>query len=106
MPEKYLGIGSDEFMAMLIEKYAVEGGKANKKPNGEFWMEWNGAERASRQVLQDYLHITEEHAADIVCGNFKATWQYFDINNEGKLPLDRMPNFFRHIVGNEVHLNL
>ena len=94
LPDRYQGQIGDNFMGAIISKYAMEGGKPQGKPNGDFWFEWDGAEKASLQVLQDYLHVTAEDAQDIVCDKFKASWEHFDVNNSGKVEAERMPSFF------------
>ena len=50
IPEKYTGIG-DTFTGDMIKKYAMEGGKKEGKPNGQFWFEFEGAREASKIVL-------------------------------------------------------
>lgn len=105
LPERYQGQTGDNFMGEIISKYAMEGGKAQGKPNGEFWFEWDGAEKASAQVLQDYVHIDSEDAQSIICDKFKATWEHYDVNNSGKVEAERMPGFFQHLIGNNFHMN-
>merc|ERR1719223_1841625 len=51
LPDRYQGQSGDDFMGTIISKYAMEGGKAAGKPNGDVWFEWDGAEKASLQVL-------------------------------------------------------
>ena len=105
LPERFQGQVGDNFMGEIVSKYAMEGGKAQGKPNGDFWFEWDGAEKASAQVLQDYVHIDSEEAQSIICDKFKATWEHFDVNNSGKVEADRMPGFFQHLIGNNFHMN-
>ena len=53
IPEKFTGQG-DSFTGEMIKKYAIEGGKSSKdkKPNGQFWFEFEGARQAAKEVLQ------------------------------------------------------
>ena len=70
VPAKYAGTGGDDFMLKYIKEFAVEGGKLDGKPNGQFWFEKEGAKRACKQVVLDYMHVTPEEADDIVCNGF------------------------------------
>ena len=101
VPEK---LGNDEFMKEMITKYATEGGKESKKPNGQFWFDRANTEKASVQVVMDYLHVNKDMAETLVCANFIPTWRYFDVNNDGHIDADRLPDFLRTLTG--VHLNI
>ena len=48
MPKKYDGPGGDDFMQKYIKEFAVEGGKVDGKPNGQFWFEKAGAKLAAK----------------------------------------------------------
>ena len=93
-------------MGEMIQKYAIEGGKAQGKPNGQFWFEWEGARIASKQVLKSFLHVEDSEADTILCDNFEKTWRYVDVNDSGKIEADRFPGFLQSLVGNKIHLNL
>ena len=103
--DKYKESG-DTFMGEMIEKYAIEGGKAQGKPNGQFWFEWEGGRVAAKQTLKKYLHVEDSEADSILCDNFEKTWRYIDVNDSGKIEADRFPGFLRSLVGNKIHLNL
>ena len=98
------GQGGDNFMASAIQNWAVEGGKDKGKPNGQFWFEPYGAQLASKKVVMDYIHVSEQEAENIVCSRFNTVWNYYDVNNEGKIDADRMPRFWRELTG--IQLNL
>lgn len=73
LPAKYTGDG-DTFTGEMVQKYATEGGKADGKPNGEFWFDFGGARKAAKQVLQDYVHIDEDHAEELLCAKYLGAW--------------------------------
>ena len=93
VPEQY-----GDFMGDLIKKYAFEGGKPGPS-NGTFWFQYEGSRAAAKDVLKSYLHVDDQGAEDILCDNFEKTWKYTDVNNSGKIEADRMPGFFRDLVG-------
>ena len=104
VPEKYTGISGDSFMHKLIVEHAIEGGKAQGKPNGQFWFEPAGARAAAKDVIVNYLHVPDAVANDMVCSRFWTIWRSEDPANLGKIEADRMPRFFRALTG--IHLNL
>jgi len=96
--------GGDDFMSKMIKEYAIEGGKDKGEPNGQFWFEPEGARKAAKQVLMDYMHHSEAEAEDEVCQRFNHVWMYYDPHNTGKIDADRMPRLFRELAGAQLNL--
>ena len=101
IPERFTGDNADKLMHSIISKYAVETkDPVTKKPTGHFFLDRAAAEAISREVIGTHLHLTGAKASEYFDEHVPDTWQRFDVNKEGWVEAERMPQFLRIIVGN------
>jgi len=99
IPKRFETEDDDRLMHSLYKNYAFEG-KTAGKPNGHFFLDEKNAEDASREVVMTHLKLNKDQATKYLAENFPALWARFDVNEEGKVEIDRMPQFLRQICGN------
>lgn len=99
IPDRFEGEADDKLMESMYKNYATEG-KTDGKPNGHFWVDEKNAERASKEVVMTHLEMNEGKANAYLKAEFPRVWQRFDVNEEGKVEIDRMPQLLRMICGN------
>jgi len=106
IPDRFEGEQDDQLMESMYKNYATEG-MTNQKPNGHFWVEKKDGERAAEEVVHSHLHIDGSELSSFLKENFERVWNRFDVNEENKIEIDRMPQFLRMICGsNEACLGL
>ena len=98
IPDRFEGSGDDTLMKSLYKNYATEG-KANGLPNGHFWVTREDAQRAATEVAANNLGLGAK-ANSYVKSNFDELWGRYDVNEEGQIDIDRMPQFLRTFCGN------
>lgn len=99
VPDRFEGAGDDKLMESLYKNYAFEGRK-NGLPDGHFWLDEANAKAVSTEVVGTHLGLKGGELNNYIKNNFPAVWQRFDVNEEGKVEIDRMPQFLRMICGN------
>ena len=99
IPDRFETESDDRLMHSMYNQYATEGQK-NGLPDGNFWLTEADARRAALEVVGTHLHLKGKDAESYVQGLFPALWQRFDVNEEGKIEIDRAPVFLRQICGN------
>lgn len=94
VPDRFETESDDRLMNSLYTNYATEG-KTGGKPNGHFWVDKENAERVSAEVAKTHLGEGE----GFVKTHFPALWKKYDVNEEGRVEIDRMPGFLRAFCG-------
>ena len=99
IPDRFETESDDILMHSLYNTYATEGRK-NDLPTGEFWVDKANARLAALEVVGTHLHLNGKAGESYLKTEFENLWKRFDVNEEGKLEIDRMPMFLRQICGN------
>jgi|TARA_B110000285_G_scaffold215407_1_gene261712 hypothetical protein len=89
-------------MRSLIENYAIEMKDKNDKPTGNFFFDKKAAQAAAKEVVKD--HASNDQS--ILQNNFEDTWNHFDVNKDALVEVERMPQFFRYMLGNALAIGL
>ena len=100
LPNRFTEETDDQLMKSMYENYATEGKAGNGQPNGHFWLTKEDALRASDEVVGTHLKLEGAKKKAFLDENFPHVWARFDVNEEGKVEIDRMPQFLRQICGN------
>ena len=88
-------------MSYLSEiQKAVEGEDKDGLPTGRYWVTKDQARKAADEVVDTHLRLHKGDKTDYLDANFPALWARFDVNEEGKVEIDRMPQLLRSICGN------
>ena len=88
-------------MASLIKDYAREI-KHGKELTGHMFLNRADALAASNKIRTDHKNANRNAEED----TFDATWKHFDVNNDGLIEVERMPQFFRMLLGNALDIDL
>lgn len=98
VPDRFEGAGDDKLMESMYKNYAFEGRK-NGLPDGHFWLDEANAKAASTEVVATHLGLKGSALTSYVNSHFAEVWKRFDVNEEGKVEIDRMPAFLRMVCG-------
>jgi hypothetical protein len=99
-PDRFESEADDTLMRSMYDTYATEGMNADGTPNGRFWVTKANAKKAAGEIVGTHLLLSKKDEDAFVDANFPKAWERYDVNEEGKIELDRMPIFLRHICGN------
>ena len=99
-PDRFETEADDTLMKSMYATYATEGETADHLPNGRFYVTKENAQKACDEVVNTHLHLKDKEKADYIAAQFPALWTRFDVNEEGKIEVDRMPQLLRSICGN------
>ena len=99
IPDRFETESDDRLMHSMYNQYATEG-KKDGKPDGNFWLDEASAKRAALEVVATHLHLKGKAADAYLASTFDPLWKRFDVNEEGKIEIDRAPVFLRQICGN------
>jgi hypothetical protein len=89
-------------MRSLIENYAIEMKDKDGKPTGNFFFDKAAAKSAAKEVVA--THGSNDKS--IIENNFEDTWNHFDVNKDALVEVERMPQFFRYMLGNALAIGL
>ena len=98
-PDRYETESDDILMRSMFATYATEGEK-DGGPDGNFWLTEESAKKAALEVVGTHLHLPGKKGEEYIKGIFPALWARFDVNEEGRIEIDRAPVFLRQICGN------
>ena len=98
IPDRFETTADDTLMRSLYKNYATEGEK-DGLPNGHFWVTKEDAKRVSKEVVETHLGLHGADADGYLGSNFDALWSKYDVNEEGRVEIDRMPTFLRSMCG-------
>ena len=100
VPDRFETEADDTLMKSMYETYAVESEDKNGLPTGRFWVTKDSAMKACDEVVDTHLRLHKDAKKEYLDANFPALWARFDVNEEGKIEIDRMPQLLRSICGN------
>jgi len=61
------------------------------KPTGRVWLEKGNALKAAREAIETYFGFKGEKLEKYFKENVPEIWEHFDVNNEGKIDVERGP---------------
>jgi len=113
IPTEFVAERDDRLMHSLVTKYAREVVK-NGKNTGELFCNKADALAVSTEVVGTHLGYKGDKAKAYLNGEgddeenaiFNNTWNHFDVNKDGLIEVERMPQFLRFILGNSLEVNL
>jgi hypothetical protein len=88
-------------MRSLIENYAIEMKDKDGKATGHFFLDKASAQSAAKEVVK--THGSNDKT---LLDNFEDTWNHFDVNKDALVEVERMPQFFRYMLGNALAIGL
>ena len=100
IPDRFETEADDTLMKSMYSKYAIEGEDKDGLPNGRFWVTKASAKKACDEVVATHLRLTGKDKESYLEEQFPALWARFDVNEESKIEIDRMPQLLRSICGN------
>ena len=98
VPDRFESEADDTLMRSLYKNYATEGEK-DGLPNGHFWVTEADAKRVAKEVVETHLGLKGEKADGYLNAHFGELWAKYDVNEEGRVEIDRMPTFLRAMCG-------
>jgi len=98
VPDRFESEADDTLMRSLYKNYATEG-ETNNHPNGHFWVTLADAKRVAAEVAETHLGATAKSSEGMVNGAFMDLWKKYDVNEEGRVEIDRMPTLLRTFCG-------
>tara|TARA_B110000305_G_C19151797_1_gene498412 strand:- start:151 stop:669 length:519 start_codon:yes stop_codon:yes gene_type:complete len=98
IPDRFESEADDTLMKSLYKNYATEG-ESGGKPNGHFWVTEADAKRVAAEVAETHLGQKGEAADSYVAAQFMPLWKKYDVNEDGKIEIDRMPTLLRTFCG-------
>lgn len=98
IPDRFESEADDTLMRSLYKNYATEG-ETGGKPNGHFWVTFADGQRVATEVAETHMGMKGEAAANYVKSNFADHWAKYDVNEEGRVEIDRMPTLLRSWCG-------
>ena len=93
--------GGDSFMASMIANYALESKNEDGTPTGKFFMDEKRTNAAANEVLKSHKKIDGKELEEYMKTYFARTWKHFDINNDGVVGVDVMPQFMRFLASDQ-----
>ena len=100
IPDRFETEADDTLMKSMYKTYAIEGEDKDGLPTGRFWVTKASAEKACDEVVDTHLRLHGSEKKDYLAAQFPALWNRFDVNEEGRIEIDRMPQLLRSICGN------
>ena len=100
VPDRFETEADDTLMRSMYKTYAIEGEDKNGLPTGRFWVTKADAMKACDEVVDTHLRLHKADKADYLAAHFPELWARFDVNEEGRIEIDRMPQLLRSMCGN------
>ena len=104
VPEQFATGADDLFMRSMIATYAREG-KTEKledgsggEPNGSFTMTEASTRAAAAEVLATHKKLSGAELKDYLTEYFPRTWAHYDVNKEGAIGVEVVPQFMRFLA--------
>lgn len=109
-PEHFSTGSDDLFMRSMIMNYADEGKDCDAdtkecKPNGQFTMTEAATRAASAEVLSSHKGLAAGAGGEYLKTYFERTWAHFDVNKDGRIGVETIPQFMRFLSSDQT-LNL
>ena len=110
VPEHFSAGSDDLFMKSMIMNYSDEGKDCDKdsgecKPNGQFTMTEAATRAAAAEVLGSHKGLKGAAGSEYLKNYFERTWAHFDVNKDGRVGVEVMPQFMRFLASDQT-LNL
>ena len=99
IPDRFEEEKDDTLMKSLYTNYATEGKSKAGLPNGHFWVNKDNAKRVSEEVIATHLQLKGAALVSFMKAEFETHFEKYDVNDEGKIDVDRMPVFLRTLCG-------
>lgn len=106
MPNRFTQERDDRLMNSLIQNYALEMKDEKGLPSGHFFLDKDAAKKACKEVIMSHWKYDEAKAKSYIKSKFGETWTHFDVNNDGLIEVERMPQFLRWFLGNSLDIDL
>ena len=100
VPAVYGEERDDRLMNSMIKNYAREIKKAGDL-TGHMFLNHDDARAAANEVLASH-----SSANAVGVDQFEDIWNHFDVNHDGLVEVERMPQFFRMLLGNSLDIDL
>ena len=104
VPAQYADEKGDRLMHSLITKYGTEARGKDGKPTGEFYVMKSDGYAVAEEVVGTHLKLSGEKRKKYLDEHFNQLWNYYDVNGDGYLEVERVPTLLRSLVG-EVETN-
>ena len=101
IPEHFASGGDDLFMRSMIKTYALEGKNKDGSPNGKFFINEATARAAAGEVIETHKSIKGAEKKAYLDTYFPRTWAHFDVNHEGMIGVEQMPQFVRFLASDQ-----
>jgi len=75
------------------------------EPTGQFWMNEAATKAAAAEVLHMHKGLSGAALQDYLENYFPRTWAHYDVNKEGKIGVEVIPQFMRFLASDQT-LNL
>ena len=111
VPHRFTEERDDQLMNSLITKYAREI-TDNGKLTGHMFCNKDDAYAVSKEVVGTHLGYKGEDIERYLSGGsggdpiFENVFNHFDVNKDGLIEVERMPQFLRMVLGNSLEINL
>jgi hypothetical protein len=76
------------------------------RPSGHFYLDKDAARKVSDEVVHTHFQYNDEQTNNWLATKFPETWDHFDVNKDGLVEVERMPQFLRWVLGNSLTINL
>ena len=102
VPERFTQERDDRLMNSIIKNYSREV-KLDGKLTGHFYCNREDAMALATEVYDNH----KKHDGNSFEGaKFEETWNHFDVNHDGLVEAERMPQFLRMLLGNALDIDL
>ena len=75
-------------------------------PSGHFFFDKDAARSAAAEVVSTNFKWSAGHTETFLNENFGNTWDHFDVNKDSLVEVERMPQFFRYLMGSSLEIGL
>ena len=106
MPERFEEERDDRLMNSMIATYALEMKDDQGSPSGHMFFDKDSARSAAAEVVSTNYKWAAGQTAGYLNENFDNTWNHFDVNKDNLVEVERMPQFFRYLMGNSLEIGL
>ena len=102
VPQRFSAERDDRLMNSIIKNYAREV-KKDGKLTGQYFCNKEDAQALSSEVIDNH----RKHNSNLgEINSFEDTWNHFDVNHDGLVEVERMPQFLRMLLGNALDNDL
>ena len=104
LPPQFADASDDLFMRSMIMNYAREGKNdpdGAGTPNGVFTMTEAQTRSAAAEVLGTHKKMSGAEVKEYLNTYFPRTWAHFDVNKQGFVGVEVMPQFMRFLASDQ-----